>query len=172
MSTADLLIAIAQVAVALAGFSGLIAAIRTAAPDGWYPRDIWSLSWMLGASIGALILAFLPLWLSLFHWRHDVVYRVSSALACLFIGTFVGVMGWAGRRLTLRGHPPRVPYFPAAITLLLVLSAVAAGAGAAGWLHESLVAAYVGSLMALLIASILVLAVFLILLARLAQHKS
>jgi hypothetical protein len=61
MLTADLLIAIAQIAVALAGFSGLIAAIRTAAPDGWHPRDIWSLSWMLGASIGALILALLPL---------------------------------------------------------------------------------------------------------------
>jgi len=171
MSTADLLIAIAQVAVALAGFSGLIAAIRTAAPDGWYPRDIWSLSWMLGASIGALILALLPLWLSLFHWQDDVVYRASSAAAFLLIGTFVGVMVWAGRRLSLRGHPPRVPYFPAAITLLLGLSAVAAGAGAAGWLHESVAAAYVGSLIALLIASVLVLAVFLVLLARLAQHK-
>src|SRR6185503_13731140 len=150
MSTADLLIAIAQVAVALAGFSGLIAAIRTAAPDGWYPRDIWSRSWMLGASIGALILALLPLWLSLFHWQDDVVYRASSAAAFLLIGTFVGVMVWAGRRLSLRGHPPRVPYFPAAITLLLGLSAVAAGAGAAGWLHESVAAAYVGSLIALL----------------------
>jgi hypothetical protein len=172
MSTADLLIAIAQVAVALAGFSGLIAAIRTAAPDGWYPRDIWSLSWMLGASIGALILALLPLWLSLFHWPDDVVYRASSAVAFLSIGTFVGVMVWTGRLLTLRGHPPRVPYFPVAITLLLGSSAGAAGAGAAGWLHESVVAAYVGSLIALLVASVLVLAVFLILLARLTQHKS
>jgi hypothetical protein len=127
---------------------------------------------MLGASIGALILALLPLWLTLFRWSDDVVYRASSAVAFLYIGTFVGVMVWAGRRLTLRGHPPRVPFFPAAIALLLGFSAVGVAAGAAGWLHESVAAAYVGSLFALLIASVLVLAVFLILLARLAQHKS
>ena len=172
MPGADLLIAITQVAVALAGFSGLIAAIRTAAPDGWHPRDIWSLSWMLVASIGALILALLPLWLALFQWSDDVVYRASSAIAFLYIGTFVGVMAWTGRRLTLRGHPPRVPYFPAAIELLLGFSAVAAAVGAAGWLHESVAPVYVGTLIALLMASVLVLAVFLILLARLAQHKS
>lgn len=67
MPIADFLTTIAQVAVSLAGFSDLIAAIRTAAPEGWQPRDTWSLSWMLGASIGALILALLPQWLTLFH---------------------------------------------------------------------------------------------------------
>lgn len=40
MPACDILLAISQLAAALAGFSGLIAAIRTAAHDGWYPRDI------------------------------------------------------------------------------------------------------------------------------------
>ena len=172
MPTADLLIAIAQIAVALAGFSGLIAAIRTAAPEGWHPRDIWSLSWMLGASIGALVLALLPLWLALFGWSEELVYRVSSCLAFLFIGTFVCVMLWAGRRLTLKGHPPRVPYFPATIALLLGVATTVAGAGAVGWLQQRVAPLYVGALIALLLASALVLAVFLILLARSAQSKS
>ena len=172
MPTADLLIAIAQIAVALAGFSGLIAAIRTAAPEGWHPRDIWSLSWMLGASIGALVLALLPLWLALFGWSEELVYRASSALAFLYIGTFVCVMAWSGRRLTLTGYPPRVPLFPATIALLLGVAAAVAGAGAVGWLHQRVVPLYVGALLALLMASALVLAVFLILLARLAQSKS
>src|SRR5207342_3080278 len=92
MPISDILIAIAQIAVALAGFSGLVAAIRTAAPEGWHPRDIWSLFWMFGASIGALVLAFLPIWLALFNWPGDLVYRISSAIASLYIGTFVGVM--------------------------------------------------------------------------------
>ena len=170
MAVADLLIAIAQVAVALAGFSGLIAAIRTAAPDGWYPRDIWSLSWMLGASIGALLLALLPLWLTLFRWTEIVVYRTSSAVACLYIGTFVGVMSWRGRRLTLNGHPPRVRYFPSAIAAVLGVATLASAAGAAGFWREATAAAYVGDLIALLMASVLVLAVFLVLLARLAQR--
>jgi peptidoglycan/LPS O-acetylase OafA/YrhL len=171
MPTADLLIAIAQIAVALAGFSGLIAAIRTAAPEGWHPRDIWSLSWMLGASIGALILALLPLWFALFGWSDERVYRTSSAFAFLYIGAFVCVMMWKGRRLTMAGHPPRVPFFPTAIALLLGVSAAAAGAGAAGWLEQQVAPVYVGTLLALLVASSLVLAIFLILLARLAQQE-
>ena len=92
MPLSDLLIAIAQIAVALAGFSGLVAAIRTAAPEGWHPRDIWSLFWMFGASIGALVLALLPLWLMLFKWPQDVVFRASSAVAFLYISTLVSAM--------------------------------------------------------------------------------
>ena len=172
MPTTEILIAIAQIAVALAGFSGLIAAIRTAAPEGWHPRDIWSLSWMLGASIGALVLALLPLWLALFGWSEELVFRASSAFAFLFVGTFVCVMVWAGRRLTLKGHPPRVPFFPTAITLLLGAAAAMAGAGAAGLWQQRVAPFYVGTLIALLMASALVLAVFLILLARLTQNKS
>jgi hypothetical protein len=126
---------------------------------------------MFGASIGALILGLLPLWLSLFEWSDDLIYRASSAVAFLYIGTFVCVMVRTDRRLTRMGHPPRVPFFPAAIALLLGVSAVVAAAGAAGWLHGSVVPAYVGTLIALLVVSVLVLAVFLILLARLTQHR-
>lgn len=169
-AAADLLLAIAQIAVALAGFSGLVAAIRTATPEGWHPRDIWSLSWMLGASIGALVLSLLPLWFALFGWSDELVFRASSAVALLYIGTFLCVMAWTGRRLTLNGYPPRVPYFPALVALLLGLSTIGVAAGAAGWLRVSAVAAYVGSLIALLAASVLVLAVHLVLLARLARR--
>ena len=171
MPIADFLTTIAQVAVSLAGFSGLIAAIRTASPDGWHPRDIWSLSWMLGASIGALILALLPLWLSLFGWSGDLVYRASSAVAFIYIGSFVGAMVWMGRRLTARGHPPRVRVFPSAIALLLGCSALATAAGAAGWLDGTVGPVFVGSLIALLVASVLTLAVFLVLLARITHQK-
>jgi hypothetical protein len=80
-------------------------------------------------------------------------------------------MVWAGRRLTASGHPPRVPIFPSAIALLLGFSALATAAGAAGWLGGTVAPVYVGSLMALLVASVLVLAVFLVLLARIAQRK-
>jgi hypothetical protein len=170
MAASELLLAISQLAVALAGFSGLIAAIRTATPDGWYPRDIWSLSWMLGASIGALVLALLPLWLSLFGFPQERVYRISSGIASFCIALFVVLMAWQGRRLTRSGHPPRVPYFPWAIVLLLGAASAVTGAGAAGWLHGSVVPAYVGTLIALLLASALALAVFLGLLSRMTRR--
>ncbi|BCT92925.1 hypothetical protein LYSHEL_19480 [Lysobacter helvus] len=171
MPASDLLIAITQLGVALAGFSGLIAAIRTASPEGWHPRDIWSLSWMLGASIGALVLGLLPAWLALFDWTTLRVYRVASVVAFAYISVLGGVMAWRGRRLTLRGFPPRVKFFPSAIFALLGVSAIATGAGAAGSLQASIVPAYVGSLIALLVVSALVLAIFLVLLARAAQQE-
>jgi hypothetical protein len=126
---------------------------------------------MFGSSIGALLLAFLPLWLALFEWPEEFVYRTSSAIAAVYIGTFVGVMVRTGLQLTRTGYPPRVPWFPSTVTLLLVVSTVCVAAGAVGWLRGSVAATYVGSLIALLLVSAMVLAVFLILLARLAKHN-
>ena len=166
----DLLVAIAQIAVALAGFSGLIAAIRTAAPEGWHPRDIWSLSWMLGASIGALMFALLPAWLHLFGIPAMRSFRIASAFACVFIAVFLVVMATSGRRLTRRGYPPRVKGFPALLVAVLSIAALATGASAAGAWPDWRAAVYVGALLALLFDSALVLAIFLILLARAARR--
>ena len=166
MPVADFLLAIAQLGVALAGFSGLIAAIRTTSPEGWHPRDIWSLSWMLGTSIGAFVLALLPLWLSMFDWALDVVYRIASSIACVFTLSLVAIQVRTGRRMTRNGFPPRVPFFPFALASLLSIAGVALGIGATGAWGRSLMAAYAGGLIALLLASTMVLAIFLILLAR------
>ena len=170
MQAQELLMAIAQIAVALAGFSGLIAAIRTAAPEGWHPRDVWSLSWMLGASIGALLFALLPAWLALFGREEAGVFRIASALLCAFTASFVGVMANSGRRLTRSGYPPRVKGFPALLVIVLSVAALTTGAAAFGAFPDSLVAVYVGALLALLFASALVLAIFLVLLARTARR--
>jgi peptidoglycan/LPS O-acetylase OafA/YrhL len=170
MPSADILIAITQISVALAGFSGLIAAIRTTAPEGWHPRDIWSLTWMLGSSIGALMLAFLPLWLALFGGSDQAIFQTSSVFAFFYTGILVCVMTWTGRRLTKKGYPPRVPFFPTAIAFLLGVPTVLAGVVALGWLADWAVPIYVGTLLVLLVASSLVLAVFLIILARSAQQ--
>jgi len=170
MRAQELLMAIAQIAVALAGFSGLIAAIRTAAPEGWHPRDVWSLSWMLGASIGALLFALLPAWLALFELDDARVFRIASAFACVFIAGFVGVMARSGHRLTRGGYPPRVKGFPALLVLVLSIAALATGAAAMGVWPDALAAVYVGGLLALLFASALVLAIFLVLLARTARR--
>ena len=166
----DVLIAIAQIGVALAGFSGLIAAIRTTAPEGWHPRDPWSLSWMLATSIGALLLALLPLWLGLFPLETDSVYRISCAVACVYTGVLVVVRAIAGRRLTRAGFPPRVPYFPLTLTCLLTVAAIATGIGVFGVWGDAIVPVFAGALFILLLASVLVLAIFLILLARTFDH--
>jgi hypothetical protein len=73
--------------------------------------------------------------------------------------------------LTRRGYPPRIPVFPAAVTLVLGVSALAVAVGAAGFLGPSIQLVYVGSLIALLVVSILALAIFLVLLARSTLHE-
>ena len=161
----DLLLALAQIAVSLAGFSGLIAALRTATSD-WHPRDIWSLSWMLGTSIGALMLALLPVWLVLAGVEEGAAFRAASGVACVYLGLLLTAMSIAGRRLTRRGYPPRVPYFPPMLFLLLGLAAAVDAWAVADVSTQLRVAAYVGSLILLLLAALLALCVFLVLLAR------
>ncbi len=56
--------------------------------------------------------------------------------------------------------------------LLLGLASIVMAVGAVGGLRGSITAAYVGTLIALLLASVLVLAVFLVLLARMTQRRS
>jgi len=164
----DLLVAIAQIGVSLAGFSGLIAALRATTGE-WHPRDIWSLSWMLGSSVGALLLALLPLWLALADDTDEHVYRVSCAASAVAIGSFAIAMSLAGRRLTRRGFPRRVPAVPTTLFLLLGGAGLIDALGAAGAWGDRLAFAYVGSLMVLLVAAVLALCVFLILLARTAR---
>src|SRR6266480_3099671 len=89
MQNDGFLLAIAQIAVTLAGFSGLVLAIRGAPPTTWHPRDVWSLSWMFGTSLGALFIALLPLLLGSFRLPDGLVWTVAS----LVMGLFMIVLG-------------------------------------------------------------------------------
>jgi hypothetical protein len=165
LPAADVLIGIAQIAVSLAGFSGLIAALRGAMVE-WHPRDIWSMSWMLGMSVGALLLGLLPPWLALSGAPEAEVYRLSGAVAVMYLGLFGLATAIAGRRLTLRGFPPRVPGFPTVLFSLLAIAAIADLAAAFRLFGQRPAFAYVGSLVVMLLAAVAALCVFLVLLAR------
>jgi len=121
------LLGIAQIAVTLAGFSGLVVAIRGASPTDWHRRDIWSLSWMFGSSLGALFLTLLPLLLISFRLHAGPVWTVANLAMCAFMIVFAVVMALSGRRLTRLGHQPRVRYFPAAATFLLLVCGLLSG---------------------------------------------
>jgi hypothetical protein len=84
MLNEGLLLAISQIAVTLAGFSGLVVAIRGAPPTDWHPRDIWSLSWMFGTSLGALFMALLPLLLASFALRDGLLWTLADLVMAAF----------------------------------------------------------------------------------------
>jgi hypothetical protein len=171
MEQEALLLTIAQVAVTLAGFSGLVVAIRGASPTAWHRRDIWSLTWMFGTSFGALFLSLLPLLLASFHLRDEVIWTSAGFVMSIFVILFsIAMLVW-GHRLTKAGHPPRVRFFPAVARLLLLVCGVFAGARAVGLFPQSRVGLFVLGLIACLIVSALALVVFLVVLARAAAGR-
>jgi hypothetical protein len=172
MEQEAVLLAIAQIAVTLAGFSGLVVAIRGAPPAAWHARDIWSLTWMFGTSFGALFLSLLPLLLASFHLRDELIWTCASFVMSIFVILFsIAMMVW-GHKLTKAGHPPRVRFFPSAARLLLVVSGILAGVAAVGLFSQFRVGLFILGLIACLIVSALSLVVFLVVLARAAAGRS
>ena len=172
MQDEGFLLAIAQIAVTLAGFSGLVVAIRGAPPTAWHPRDIWSLSWMFGTSLGALFMALLPVLLAFFHLREGLIWTVASLVMCAFMIVFAVAMTLSGRRLTRSGHRPRVRYFPMGATLLLLTCGFLSGLGGVGVFSQPRIGFFVLGLVACLLVSALSLVVFLVVLARAAGARS
>ena len=166
------LAAIAQIAVALAGFSGLVVATRDASPTGWSARDLWSLAWMFGASLGALFLALLPNLLFFLRLRTEIVWVLASLLMAAFLVVFALTMAFASRKLSRLGEPPRVRYFSTAATLLLLGCGCLAGFAALGIFGQAAVGVFVLGLMACLLVSALALVVFLLIFARTAKTRS
>jgi hypothetical protein len=165
------LLGLAQIAVTLAGFSGLVVAMRSAPSSDWHPRDIWSLAWMFGSSFGALFLALLPLLLDLFHSSGHLLWKLPNIVMCVFLFAFVTAMALSSRTLTRSGHPPRVRYFPAAATVLLLICAILAGLAPVGMFTQQRVGFFVSGLIGCLIVSALSLIVFLVVLARAARPR-
>jgi len=170
MANEGFFVAIAQIAVALAGFSGLVVATRGASPSGWSTRDTWSLAGMFGASIGALFLALLPSLLFFLRLSTEVVWMLASLLMAAFLVGFALTMAWFSRKLSRSGQPPRVRYFVPAGTLMLLVCGCLAGLGALGMFGQAVTGVFVLGLMACLFVSALALVVFLMIFARTARN--
>jgi len=171
MQEEGFLLGIAQIAVTLAGFSGLVVAIRGAPPSSWHPRDIWSLSWMFGTSLGALFLALLPLLLARLQLGEAVIWTAANLAISIFVIGFGITMTLFGRRLTRSGHRPRVRFFPPAATVVLLLCGLLSGLGAFGLVAQLRTGFFVLGLIACLFVSALSLVVFLVVLARAAGER-
>ncbi len=89
-------------AVALAGFSGLFAALRGARGQGFEASERGALLFMLAASLGAAVLSLLPIPLFLFGLAEPTVWLI----ACLALAVFlVSITTWAARSVNLVRFP-------------------------------------------------------------------
>jgi hypothetical protein len=171
MQDEGFLLAIAQIAVTLAGFSGLVVAIRGAPPTAWHPRDIWSLSWMLARvsapfhGAPAAIVSFLSV------TRGTDLDSRQSGDVC-FYDRIRGGNGSFGSTSHEIGASATCPLFSHGRDAPVLTCGFLSGLGIAGVFSQARTGFFVLGLVACLLVSALSLVVFLVVLARTARARS
>lgn len=87
---------LAEVAITLAGFSGVVVAFRLRGARAWSPYELRILWLLLTDSFLVVFFSLLPIPLNLAGWPHDAIWGVGSAL----LGTYF-IVGFV---LALRGE--------------------------------------------------------------------
>ena len=89
---------LANVAITLAAFSGLVVVFRVRGAETWAPTELRVLWFLIVDSFLVVFLSLLPLPLALANWSPDALWGLCSALmgSWFFIGIFLGL--WGERR--------------------------------------------------------------------------
>jgi hypothetical protein len=107
MQAREELLGIAQIAVALIGFSSLISVFGSRGSAGLQPRDFAGLAMVLGAGALALIFSLLPLPLAHLGLSETTLWTLASATFSATSFAVLGVFLSVNRRLNRAGHPER-----------------------------------------------------------------
>lgn len=131
MDETSLLITFSQMALGLAGFSGItIAFVRQ--PGRLTPLESYRLSLLFGTTFGAMFLGLLPVGLPLLGLGEDVAWRVSSAVMAIVAVVFVGSR--LGPTLRFMRETPEVFHrrILGSIAVVHIVNAAVQAASAAG----------------------------------------
>ncbi len=164
MDAKEELLGIAQIAVTMIGFSGLLFVFRSRNLDRMAPRDLSALAMIISSGGFALAFALVPLPFAYLGIGEERVWRLCCGTFC--VGLLIGTVVFASidRRLTSAGHRPRTPRFNRTVlTLLPIMAALLAGSAFGFW--PFVVATYLLSLVVCLLVS-LALVVVMLLVAR------
>lgn len=99
MQDSDLPQTIAEVAVAILGFTGVVAFLGQRAHGAWRTVDLFRLNQLLAAGIAALLFAFLPILLFKLGASEPASWRISSGLMSVYFGGALFVSRSALRNL-------------------------------------------------------------------------
>jgi len=99
------LLAIAEISVALVGFSSIVVAIRGTNPNSWSQQDRVGLANVFAASVAALIGSLLPFPLQQLGLAEHQVWSASNAAFGLLLLSYLVFL-----LFRQRGTPPRVPF--------------------------------------------------------------
>jgi drug/metabolite transporter (DMT)-like permease len=130
------LLTIAQIAVTLIGFSGLIFVVRARNLEQMQPRDLSAIAMIVASGGVSLAFALLPLPLAYLDIPEDVLWRASCGAFGLTLLVTAFVFAAVDRRLTADGHPARTPRFNRTTLSLVVLMALLLSGSALGLPHS------------------------------------
>jgi len=122
---------LANVAITLAAFSGVVVAFRVGGAHTWSPTELRVLWFLICDCFLVVFLALLPLPLALFNWSPDEVWGLCSALlgSWFIIGNLLAV--WGERRDRAAKQWVSIPVIT---PVIYVISIVAFLMGVALWL--------------------------------------
>ncbi len=86
---------LANVAITLAGFSGVAVVFRLRGVRTWSPTELRFLWFLIGDSLLVLFFSLLPVPMALANWSDDTVWTVCSSLlgSWFFIGNMLAIRG-------------------------------------------------------------------------------
>lgn len=136
MQDPEALLAIAQIALGLAGFGGLFVAVGRGARSERGPADTYRLVMLLSTALTTLCLSLVPVGLRAIGVADAAVWRASSALMIALIGSVMALVIRDNRRHREEIRAGEVRSAAAAIWLLAFATLAAQLANAAGLFGE------------------------------------
>ena len=85
MEYGDVFIALAEIGVAIAGFSGIVAVFGTRSAGQWTPDDRLRLAFLLVCSLTVVFFSLLPFAISALHLPATVLWRAASGLLAIWL---------------------------------------------------------------------------------------
>jgi hypothetical protein len=122
---AEVLLAVAQIAIGLAGFSGVVAAFSRSRE--FHVEDRVRFLMLICGTFAVILLAFVPLLLDLGGLDESQVWRWSSGAWLLTMGSSLPLLSWGRSVIVRRGRP--APGWSVLLVLLVTAGAAAAQAG-------------------------------------------
>ncbi len=155
MDIESALLALAQVAVGLIGFSSVLVAL-SGEPAKWSALDSFRIRGMPGNSMGLLLLSVIPFLLSFLGTADSLVWRCSAGLVAAFlaIGMLANLRGYL--RLSESYRAATRPPFVWSIFLVALLVLVAETAAALGFLEPAEGVYFLGLFFMLALSSYLI----------------
>jgi hypothetical protein len=122
---------LAEVAITLAGFTGVVVAFRLRGAHSWSPTELRILWLLIGDSFLVLFFSLLPFPLALGNWSHDALWGFCNALlgSWFIIGNLLALRGERRDRLA-----QQLVTVPVITQIFYVVVVVAFAMGIALWL--------------------------------------